>query len=403
MANAAPPREAEPGRRGLWLGIVAFRFASFAWTVALVPLVGVRNPVLTTAALLALGVWIVAVTLRRAWRDPVVLRVDLVVSATLLVVVPFLMHAGDLGRGKTFFAAAYPISTITSWAAAKGVRGGLTCAAALFVPFAAARPLNGLAFRDLGGNEWISIVTGGVYYGMAGGVVGLLSQTLDRAAEDLRLANAEALRQGARAARLQERDRMARELHDSVLQTLAIVWRRGRELAGRASVPGREVARLADLARDQERRLRMQLQRSPLDAPAGTLPLRDVLHGATVGIDGIDVDVAVAGDVHVDAVRAPEVRDAVHEALRNVVRHAGASRATVFGDLEDDTVVVSVRDDGVGFVFDPDRIAQNGRLGLMQSMKGRIEDAGGSMRLSTAPGRGTEVEFRVPAARGEAT
>lgn len=400
MTSAAPPREVGPGRRGLWQGVVAYRFAAFAWIVALIPFVGVQNAVLTMTALLALGAWILVVTLRRVWSDPFVLRIDLVVSAAVLVVAPLLMHPGDLGRGKTYFAAAYPIATIVSWAAARGVRGGLLAAGVLFVPFAAARPLNGVPVGDMAANEWISVATGGAYYLMAGGIVGILSQTLDRAAEELRLANAEALRQGQRVARLQEHDRLARELHDSVLQTLAIVWRRGRHLAAQPVVRGDDVDRLADLARDQERQLRVLLRSAPLDLPDGVSPLRDVLDRATVGIEGVEVAVAVTGDIHVDAAHAEDMVHAIHEALQNVVRHACASRVTVFGDREDREIVVSVRDDGVGFVFDPDRLSGDGRMGVLQSMKGRIEDLGGSMRLVTSPGHGTEIEFRIPGPDG---
>ena len=402
MTIAAPPLEAEPGRRGLWLGVVAYRFAAFAWTVALVPLVGVEHPVLTAAVLVALGAWIVAVTLRRAWADRGVLVIDLAVSATLLLVAPLLMHGGDLGRGKTYFAGAYGIATIVSWGAAMGVRGGLTAAATLFVPFAAARPLNGLPVDELTANEWISIATGGAYYVMAGGIIGLLSQTLDRAADDLRLANAEALRQGQRVARLRERDRITRELHDSVLQSLAIVARRGREIAAQPDVRPSDVGRLADLARDQERQLRGLLRSAP-ELPTGTSSLRDVLDRATVGIDGFDIEVAVTGEIVVDATQAGDIEHAVREALQNVARHARASRTTVFADREGGEITVSVRDDGVGFVFDPSRLNGDGRLGLLQSMKGRIEDLGGSMRLLTSPGNGTEIEFRIPATRGAAS
>ena len=63
-------------------------------------------------------------------------------------------------------------------------------------------------------------------------------------------------------------------------------------------------------------------------------------------------------------------------------------------------VVVSIRDDGVGFDYDEETLRREGRLGVLRSMKGRIEELGGSMSVHSAPGRGTEIEFHLPVAEG---
>ena len=68
----------------------------------------------------------------------------------------------------------------------------------------------------------------------------------------------------------------------------------------------------------------------------------------------------------------------------------------MFAEAEDGWVTVSVRDDGRGFDYDEDRLRADGKVGMLKSMKGRVEDLGGRMRVTTAPGRGTEIEFRVP-------
>ena len=91
-----------------------------------------------------------------------------------------------------------------------------------------------------------------------------------------------------------------------------------------------------------------------------------------------------------------ELSAAVRQALGNAARHSHGSKVTVFADRDDDEIVVSVRDDGAGFEFDEDRLREEGKLGVLKSMKGRIEDLGGTMRIHTAPGKGTEVEFRLP-------
>ncbi len=61
-------------------------------------------------------------------------------------------------------------------------------------------------------------------------------------------------------------------------------------------------------------------------------------------------------------------------------------------------MIVSVRDDGCGFIYSEEQLRAEGKVGMLGSMKGRIEDLGGKMKVHTAPGAGTEVEFRVPAA-----
>jgi len=93
-----------------------------------------------------------------------------------------------------------------------------------------------------------------------------------------------------------------------------------------------------------------------------------------------------------------ETTAAVRAAIDNVRRHCGASaKAWVLVDDEGETVTVTVRDDGPG--MPTGRLAEaaaEGRLGVSQSMRGRMRDLGGSADISSAPGAGTEVRLRVP-------
>jgi signal transduction histidine kinase len=98
-----------------------------------------------------------------------------------------------------------------------------------------------------------------------------------------------------------------------------------------------------------------------------------------------------------------ELVSAVRQALANVVEHAQATRVAVFADSEEGWVHVSVRDDGRGFVYDEKQLQAAGKAGMLRSMKGRVEDLGGKMRVETAPGAGTEVQFRIPAKLEEVT
>ncbi|MFT3898638.1 MAG: DUF5931 domain-containing protein [Gordonia sp. (in: high G+C Gram-positive bacteria)] len=205
----------------------------------------------------------------------------------------------------------------------------------------------------------------------------------------------ELLTQAARfAAAGEERDRLARHVHDGVLQALALISRRGREIGG-------DTAGLADLAGEQERALRHFLTDNA-DEDRGY-----------DGAGGDDVDLVArlrhhagprvsvstpSGSVRVPAAVGTEIDGAVANALDNVARHAGPS-AKAFVLLEDlgETLVVSIRDDGAG--IEPGRLeaaAAEGRLGVAQAIIGRIESLGGSVELDSTPGVGTDWELTVP-------
>jgi signal transduction histidine kinase len=388
--------EAEPGRRGLMLGILVYRVASFALMVVLAAAVELRSPAATWALLGAIGAWIAVMTWLRAWDRRWVRWVDVGISAVLLLAAPFLAAEGHLIR-EPVIASAYPLSSVMLWAAMRGVPGGLAAAIVLAIPLAAARWLNGIPWSAHSLGAVLSIFTGFAYYVIGGVVVGLFTDTMDRAARGLRSANEEAALERERVARLREREALARTIHDSILQALAVVHRRGQELAEREHVEPREVSELVGLVDGQERELRTLLRSAPVDPPEGGVPLRTVLEAGAFGISGVDISVSTIEPAWVAAGAAAEVSAAVRAALDNVVRHAGASQATVFGECEEGQLIVSIRDDGVG--FEPAALeASNSRFGISHSIVGRIEDLGGEVRIDSGPGKGTEVEFRVPVA-----
>ncbi|WP_066955473.1 MacS family sensor histidine kinase [Streptomyces lushanensis] len=203
-----------------------------------------------------------------------------------------------------------------------------------------------------------------------------------------------------------ERERLARDIHDSVLQVLAMVQRRGTAIGG-------EAAELGRLAGEQEIALRTLVSsglvptvrtsaKSP-SAPAGPGPrdLRSLLAPYT----GPKVTFAEPGaPVLLEPAAAGELAAAVGAALDNVREHAGRdARAWILVEDWPDEVIVTVRDDGPGI---PDgRLAQaevEGRLGVALSIRGRLRELGGSADLVSVPGQGTEVELRVPRVRGKA-
>jgi signal transduction histidine kinase len=213
-----------------------------------------------------------------------------------------------------------------------------------------------------------------------GFVLGLAATSSRRSAARL----AVALRVEAATA---ERERLARSIHDSVLQVLARVRRRGAELGG-------EAAELAKLAGEQEIALRALVSSAPVSTEDGMADL-----GARLKVletERVSVSVP-ATPVLVGAHVATELTAAVRETLANVEKHAGAgAKAWVLVEDLGSEIVVSVRDDGVGIA--PGRVAEaerEGRMGITRSLRGRIAELGGTVTLETAPGEGVEWELRV--------
>jgi signal transduction histidine kinase/phage shock protein PspC (stress-responsive transcriptional regulator) len=210
--------------------------------------------------------------------------------------------------------------------------------------------------------------------------------------------------------RSEERAEIAAHLHDSVLQTLALIQRHT-ETGDDESSAVREVRRLA---RRQERELREWLYgererpAGPEDAvedPAATSCFGAALRAAAGEVeDAFAVTVApvVVGDAAHDA-RTAALVAAAREAMVNAAKHAGVDEISVYAEVEgpgDDAtdggeVAVFVRDRGCG--FDPDTVPAD-RHGLADSIRARVERHGGTVRLRTAPGDGTEVALTLPRA-----
>ncbi len=179
--------------------------------------------------------------------------------------------------------------------------------------------------------------------------------------------------------REEQRSEMAAHLHDSVLQTLALIQNR----AGASS----EVARIA---RAQERELRGWLYDGdePADSDLAT-DLRD--YGAALELDyPVHIDVVAAGAATERA--SGEVAASAREAMLNAARHAGGD-VSVYIESRPDQVEVFIRDRGPGFRIDD---VPSDRLGVRQSIIGRMRRAGGSAEVRPgAGGIGTEVRLRL--------
>jgi len=259
---------------------------------------------------------------------------------------------------------------------------------------------NGIDLTTLDAADLLNLAGGVLNFVLAGGAVGLVARLLQRSADQLRLATEETIRARERAARLAERESLSRQIHDSVLQALTLVHKRGRELAAGGPVPADQVAAMAEMAAGQERALRTLILREPAEEPTGAASLRAVLEdlaGTVRAAGSLEVTVGATGPIWLPARQVEELAAAVRQALDNVVEHAGASRAALFAEEDAGMVAVTVRDDGCGFEYDEVRLAAAGKIGLARSIKGRVEQLGGELHVTSRPGAGTEVELRVPA------
>ena len=193
-------------------------------------------------------------------------------------------------------------------------------------------------------------------------------------------------RDAERAARIrtEEREELAARVHDSVLQTLALIQREPND-----------ARRVATLARRQERELRAWLY--PDREPAAEGTLADALNTAAAEMEelhGVRIEIVRTGDASLDE-RTNALVLAAREAMANASRHSGAAEVSVFLDAEGGRVALYVRDRGSG--FDPDAVAAD-RRGIAESIRGRMERVGGTARIVSAPGKGTEVELELPEA-----
>lgn len=394
--------EAEPGRKSLWLGVLAYRWATLAWMTTLALFSGdeLRKPALAWGSIAVTVVWCAWFSVVKGWERTSLRWVDLGLAAYLLLISGLVMPEGSvLGGGPPFFATAYPVTAAMTIAAASGLRAGLLAGTALSICLILSRPLNGVPISELNLDQVVDAGNGAAYYLAASGTVGFISKMLSRSASELRAASEEAMRQRERIARLAERESLGRKIHDSVLQALALVNKRGKQLAASPSVSSSDVRALAEMAAEQEQALRALIQAEPAEPPAGKVSLRTVLEASAFGITAPPVTIACVETIWLAANQVEELSAAVRQALANAAQHSHGSKVTVFADSDDGETIVSIRDDGMGFDFDEDRLRDEGKLGVLKSMKGRIEELGGTMRIHTAPGKGTDVEFRLSSER----
>jgi signal transduction histidine kinase len=354
--------------RGLQSGLLAFRWIAGAWMVAilLVDREALGRPVLATllvgAALAVTVGWSVALWRDPAWTlRPVEVVGEVAVGATLSLADGAVWdadHSQSLG-------SAWPLAGVLSAGITGGALPGIGAGAAIGLARLGAQLIDSSV--DWGEDELVSAASTLVLYVLAGGIAGYAATRLRHADRRLSLATA--------------REEVAVDLHDGVLQTLAVVQRRSDD------------PELVALARDQERRLRDYLF-GGTDRRSLEVALREEA-AAFERAHHVRTSVVLGGELPVlDEAATEALVGAVQEALANAGKHAEASSVTIYAEPADDSgVFCTVKDDGRG--FEPATVTEG--VGLGRSIRDRLERVGGTASWQTAPGRGTEVRLEVPA------
>lgn len=361
----------------LWRGLLVYRvltlLAAFVAVWRYFDHFG--SPAGVVAVQVAMAAWTVATGFaylgeRAAQRRRWFAVVDLAVTLAVLGTTPLVETAAQVAADEPVMGSIWTACALLACALAWGVRGGLLAAVVMSVELVAVQ--SGID-TELGDIQLLL---------MAGITVGFAATVLRRSGERLRRAIAS-------EAAMAERERLARQVHDGVLQVLGFVRRRGAELGGPAG-------ELGALAGEQEFALRTLLVNGPATIDAdGRRDLASALR--TLASTRVSVS-APAGVVTLPALTVEELVAVVGAALSNVTVHVGTD-APAWVLLEDTSagVEISVRDEGPGIA--PGRLvaaAQEGRMGVSRSMQGRVQDLGGSIECDSGPGRGTEWIIKLP-------
>ncbi|UBU18120.1 sensor histidine kinase [Nonomuraea gerenzanensis] len=222
------------------------------------------------------------------------------------------------------------------------------------------------------------------------------SARLAALAEENATLQSQLLDQAREAGVLGERQRMAREMHDTLAQGLTAILT---QLEALGDVPGAgdRLATVRGLAREslaEARRSVHALRPAPLEESPGFAAALSEVAARWSRVSGVPAEVSVTGDarpLHAE-VESTLLRVA-QEALANVARHASAGRVVLTLSYMDDVVALDVRDDGAGFVHEPGRSRGFGLIGMRQ----RVIRLAGSFAIETAPGQGTGISATVPA------
>ncbi|MGC4935485.1 MacS family sensor histidine kinase [Gordonia sp. DT30] len=366
----------------LWRGAQLFRLASFAYALGFQIVINhdLERPGLAWVLfglLTAANMWWAAGYLAGFGRHWWFVASEVAVSVVMMLSTSYVADTEWVAANQTWPTTLWMTNCVLSCALLGGPLWGLLGGAAIGVTNFYVK---GELFLNFGRNATaLLLLMTGVAIGLAASRARLTHERLSAA-----------IRTAAQAG---ERERLAREVHDGVLQVLALVARRGGEIGG-------ETAELARLAAQQEERLRRLIAARPVDVETDA---DSDLGAALRALADATVSVSTPSDpVPLPPGVLSEVMAAIGNILTNSAQHGGPDVHSylLLEDL-DDEVIISIRDTGVGIA--PGRLEQaraEGRMGVDRSIVGRIDDLGGRAQLRSEPGTGTEWELTIPVEKG---
>lgn len=354
--------------------VVGYRAVSSIWLVLLgvISVAGSSGPdrpgVIVATMILALGWSLVTIAIHVRFPDLIrswwFLAVDIGVAAWTLL-------APDVAGSENFYGG-YPMSPVFLAAYGRGMVGGLTAAIAM-----ATVQLSRMA----GPSDPTSSSAAVLIYVIAGAVAGWAIGVLREADRVRRAAEAALAREQSVRVRAEERAEMAAHLHDSVLQTLALIQRDS----------GNE-AQVSSLARRQERELRAWLYGHGDGSERGGLGEKlQAMCAEVEELHHVPIDLVTVGDFD----GSPAIESLVQaskEAVVNAAKHSGADHIAVYAEALPNRVTVFVRDRGRGFDYEG---VPGDRRGIRESIVKRLERTGGRASVRTKIGEGTEIEMVV--------
>jgi len=366
----ADPNEPVPKIETTLVQLVLFvRILGFVWMTLLVVVTWFTdteaNLVVVALAEIAAAGWTVVTIVTS--RNPPTMRTWQFVALDGAVAL-FVASASFIAGASELFHGGYPIS----WLAVAAYAGGMRLAVAAAVVLAADQ-IFGFMLTD----RSLVATTGAFVFIVYAVIFGWTIDTLRR--NDARRRAAEHALETERTERALEAERLAlaNELHDSVLQTLQVI-----------RTDADDADRVRYLVRSEERSIDRMINRYRHPGPAGfeaaILAVRDEVED----LHRVEIRTVIRDDVPLTPPVAVAV-DATREALTNAARHSGAAVVNLYAEAHDNSVRVFVRDRGVG--FDPTTV-EEGR-GMRHSLRQRMEDAGGTLHITSTPGLGTEVEI----------
>ncbi|NYF96809.1 MacS family sensor histidine kinase [Janibacter cremeus] len=361
-------------------GLAAYRFLAFVYAGVLV--VGHRDHVVLWWPIIAYGIvvltWSVIAPLRPR-PTTLAVGIELLIACVGIFLTSEVYDPASVADGISTVPGVWAASPVIAGALLAGMRGGVLAALVVSV----ANIIQAVEPSQLTYHNIVLLLLVGALIGLAVQLARESQQRLEQAV--------------AASERLAERERIGRQVHDGVLQALALIHRRGRAMGG-------EGVDIAELAADQERSLRTMISRlDPVPPRAGAATARAECADLAVTLSRMRsarVEVVLpAGEVRLPTATAREVEAAVVAALDNVEQHAGGdARAWVLLDADDERIEVVVRDNGTGIA--PERLveaAAQGRLGASSSIRGRMVDLGGDASWRSPVAGGTTVTLTLPA------